>query len=221
MTNPNSTLTSSASTNIRRSLQSLPFPPSDDRLLGALLASCSNLDVISVSLNPNEKGWKEKEKRGHSAERRRKVDHWVGSSYLDTGWGDELLYEMWSKFWLASTETSLVVYVDDVFVRLSLDGLVLLFIYFIQSWSNFGFLSPDQFLLQTCFISNSTSKQDSSCSPSTKPARACDASYDTVNNESHKSDTTIPSLSHFPPRLSMPSLFVARQHHALDSRWYY
>ena len=47
--------------------------------------------------------------------------------------GDELLYEMWSKFWLALTETSLVVYVDDVFVRLSLDGLVLLFIYFIQS----------------------------------------------------------------------------------------
>ena len=57
----------------------------------------------------------------------------MGASYLDTGWGDELLYEMWSKFWLASTETSLVVYVDDVFVRLSLDGLVLLFIYFIQS----------------------------------------------------------------------------------------
>ena len=47
-------------------------------------------------------------------------------------------------------------------------------------WSNFGFLSPDHFLLQTCFISNSNSNQDSSCSPSTKPARACDASYDTV-----------------------------------------
>ena len=80
MTNPNSTLTSSASINICRSLQALPFPPSDDRLLGALLASCRNLDVISVSLSPNEKGRekekeKEKEKRGHSAERRRKVDH--------------------------------------------------------------------------------------------------------------------------------------------------
>ena len=134
VTNPNSTLTSSASTNIRRSLQSLPFPPSDDRLLCALLASCRNLDVISVSLSPNEKGRekekeKEKEKRGHSAERRRKVDHWVGASYLDTGWGDELLYEMWSKFWLASTET-LVVYVDGVFVRLALDGLVPLIIHF-------------------------------------------------------------------------------------------
>ena len=34
------TMTSSASTNlIRRSLQALPFPPSDDRL-GALRASC-------------------------------------------------------------------------------------------------------------------------------------------------------------------------------------
>jgi hypothetical protein len=76
VTNPNSTLTSSASTNhIRRSLQALPFPPSNDRL-GTLHDSCSNLDVINVSLSPNGRGRKkDKEKRGHSAERRRKVDH--------------------------------------------------------------------------------------------------------------------------------------------------
>ena len=75
-TRPNSTLTSSASTNhMRRSLQA--FLPSDDRP-GTLRASCSNLDVFRVSLSPNRKGRKkEKEKRGYSAGRRRKVDHWV------------------------------------------------------------------------------------------------------------------------------------------------
>ena len=51
----NSTLTSSVSTNdIRRSLQALPFLPSDDRL-GTLCASCSNLYVIRVLLSPNGK----------------------------------------------------------------------------------------------------------------------------------------------------------------------
>jgi FYVE/RhoGEF/PH domain-containing protein 5/6 len=83
VTNPNSTLTSSSSTNhIRRSLQALPFPPSDDRL-STLRASSSCLDVISVSLSPNGKGRrKEKEKRGYSAERRRKVDHWVPAIWI-------------------------------------------------------------------------------------------------------------------------------------------
>jgi FYVE/RhoGEF/PH domain-containing protein 5/6 len=86
VTNPNSTLTSSASTNhIRRSLQALPFPPSDDRL-GTLRASSSSLDVIGVSLSPNGKGRKkDKEKRGHSAERRRKVDHWVPATWIPDG----------------------------------------------------------------------------------------------------------------------------------------
>ena len=82
--------------------------------------------------------------------------------------------------------------------------------------------------MQTFFISDSNAKQQDS-SPSTKPARACDACYDTVfpviyppsgevatniNNEPHKSDT-IPSLSHLPSWLSMPSLPVPRQPHAL------
>jgi FYVE/RhoGEF/PH domain-containing protein 5/6 len=80
--------------------------------------------------------------------------------------------------------------------------------------------------LQTFFISDSNAKQQDS--PSTKPARACDACYDTVfpvihpggevatniDNESHKSDT-ITSLSHLPSWLSMPSLPVPRQPHEL------
>ena len=78
---------------------------------------------------------------------------------------------------------------------------------------------------------DSNAKQENSLS-STKPARACDACYDTVfpvihpprsgeeevatnmNNGSHKSDT-ITSLSHLPSWLSMPSLPVPRQPHAL------
>ena len=81
--------------------------------------------------------------------------------------------------------------------------------------------------MQTFFISDSNARQQDS---PTKPARACDACYDTVfpvirppsgevstnlNNESHKSDDTIPSLSHLPSWLSMPSLPVQRQPHAL------
>ena len=80
MTNPNSTLTSSASTNhIRRSLQALPFPPSDGRL--ATMCASSSLDVLSVSLSPNRKD-KGRKKGGSSAEKRRKVDHWVPAIWI-------------------------------------------------------------------------------------------------------------------------------------------
>ena len=114
----------------------------------------------------------------------------------------------------------IVVYVDDVFVRLVLDGLVHYYYTLIAS-SNFSFISNRFFLLQTFFISDSNAKQQDSSSA--KPARACDACYDTVfpvihsggevvtnNNDEYKSDT-IPSLSHLPSWLSMPSLPVPRQ----------
>ena len=78
--------TSSASTyHICGSLQALPFLPSDDRL-GTLRAKCNNLDVISVSLITNGKGRKKEKEKGETP---------------------SFLYEMWSKFWVASTETSL------------------------------------------------------------------------------------------------------------------
>ena len=68
---------------MRRSLQA--FLPSDDRL-GTLRASCSNLDVFRDSLSPNGKGRKkEKEKRGYSVGRRRKVDHWVPAIWIPDG----------------------------------------------------------------------------------------------------------------------------------------
>ena len=70
------------------------------------MCQLQRLDVISISLSPNGKGRKEKGKRGHSAEWRRKVDHWVPAIWIPDGKND-FLYEMWSKFWVASDETSL------------------------------------------------------------------------------------------------------------------
>ena len=105
------------------------------------------------------------------------------------------------------------------FIRASCSGRVSSINYTFPSRSNFGFLSSDYFLLQTFFISNSSAKQDSSSSSSsssTKPARACDACYDTVFPVIHPPPTTIPSLSHLPSWLSMPSLPVARQPRAFD-----
>ena len=83
ITNPNSTLTSSASTkHVRRALQALPYPPSDDRLA---------IVKLSTSLNNNgarakvKFGIKDKGKSGISAERRRKVEHWVPAIWIPDG----------------------------------------------------------------------------------------------------------------------------------------
>jgi len=87
ITNPNSTLTSSASTNhVRRALQALPYHPSDERI-GTLRAS-SSLDLINASSNAQGKiksNKKEKVKRALPAERRRKVEHWVPAIWIPDG----------------------------------------------------------------------------------------------------------------------------------------
>ena len=65
-------------------------------------------------LSPNGKGReKEKEKHGHSAERRRKVDHWVPAIWIP--WEDEfLVVEV-----LGGVDGDIiVVYVEDVFDHL-------------------------------------------------------------------------------------------------------
>jgi len=197
VTNPNSTLTSSASTNhIRRSLQALPFPPSDDRL--ATLRASSSLDVVGVSLSPNGRDngkKKEKEKRGNSAERRRKVDHWVPAIWIPDGKTNSCMRCGRTFGW-----------------RLRRHHCRLCGRCVCASCSG-----------RTFFISDSNDKQDSS----TKPARACDGCYDTVfpvihpppsevptNMNNNKSDT-ITSLSLLPSWLSMPSLSVQRQPQAL------
>lgn len=72
-TNPNSTLTSSSSTNhIRRSLQALPFPPSDDGL--------ATLKGTNQPSSPTPR-----------PERRRKVDHWVPPVWIPDGKTNECM----------------------------------------------------------------------------------------------------------------------------------
>jgi len=83
ITNPNSTLTSSASTkHVRRALQALPYPPSDDRF--ATVRASTTLDVIGTRAKAKF-GIKDKRKRGISAERRRKVEHWVPAVWIPDG----------------------------------------------------------------------------------------------------------------------------------------
>ena len=84
--------------------------------------------------NPDEKEGRRR-RNAVIQQRRRKVDHCVGASYLDTGWetsscmrcgrsfGWRWRRHHWSFMWT-------IVYVDDVFVRLALDGLVPLIIHF-------------------------------------------------------------------------------------------
>ena len=95
-------------------------------------------------LSPNGKGReKEKEKRGHSAERRRKVDQ--GASYLDT---EFLVVE----FLGGIDGDIIIVYLEDVFDHLCvLLWRVSSIDYTFSSSSNFGFISADHFLFQTFF----------------------------------------------------------------------
>lgn len=94
---------------------------------------------------------------------------------------------------------------------------------------NFHIGFDNQFCVQTFFITEKTSKEHSS-----KPARACEACYETVfplidggdgkavvhsaesanEHQRHNSDT-ITSLSHLPSWLSMPALPVQRQPQSL------
>ncbi|KAJ3501402.1 hypothetical protein NLJ89_g9353 [Agrocybe chaxingu] len=84
VTNPNSTLTSSASTNhVRRALQALPYPPSDERL-------------ATVREGENEEAVGKKEE-GRA----------LGASDLDPGWEDVELHAVWEDVWLEETEASL------------------------------------------------------------------------------------------------------------------
>ncbi|KAG6918175.1 hypothetical protein DXG01_016160 [Tephrocybe rancida] len=164
-THPNSTLTSSSSTNhLRRSLQALPFPPTDERIA---TVRASKHDV------KNAKG---KAKHDHEPkERRRKVEHWVPA------------------IWIPDEKTS-------EWVRLETEE------------------TPLQAMWATFFIADPNAKDDSS-----KPARACDACYETVfplidpvpgvpidvTGTIHRKDVdSFPSLNSIPSWLSIPSLPV-------------
>ena len=89
MMNPNSTLTSSSSTNhVRRVLQALPYHPSDERV--TTMKTSSSIDVLHHSSSPlrlgkfggkkdkaKEKDTDKDKRNDISVARRRKVEHWV------------------------------------------------------------------------------------------------------------------------------------------------
>ncbi|KAF9459286.1 hypothetical protein BDZ94DRAFT_1224932 [Collybia nuda] len=177
VTHPNSTLTSSSSTNhLRRSLQALPFPPSDERIA-----------TTTRDLKLGAKASKAKSKRnGNSTEMRGKVEHWVPA------------------IWIPDEKTASCMRCGRAFGwrrrrhHCRLCGRCVC-----ASCSG-----------RTFFISDPSSKSDSS-----KPARACDACYETVFplldhppesagtlGHSQGNVDTITSLNHFPSWLSIPSL---------------
>ncbi|KAF7296442.1 hypothetical protein HMN09_01114600 [Mycena chlorophos] len=167
-THPDSTLTSSSSTaHLRRSLQALPFPPSDERLTSPKLGG----------------------KKGKKIERRGRVEHWVPA------------------IWIPDEKTEGCMRCGRTFGwrrrrhHCRLCGRCVC-----SSCSD-----------RTFFIADPNSKDDSS-----KPARACNACYETVfpllDNPSEEDEleepsnmleahsNTLTSLSNFPSWLSMPSL---------------
>ncbi|KAJ7605596.1 hypothetical protein FB45DRAFT_1069241 [Roridomyces roridus] len=173
-THPDSTLTSSASTaHLRRSLQALPFPPADERLVPAS---------------------GERKAKGKNLERRERVEHWVPA------------------IWIPDEKT---------------EGCM-------RCGRPFGWRRRRHHCRlcgrcvcagcseRTFFISDPNSKDDAS-----KPARACNACYETVfpvlppehedSGEGEPQNGMLDatnngltnSLSNFPSWLSMPSLPLA------------
>jgi hypothetical protein len=196
-THPDSTLTSSSSTaHLRRSLQALPFPPSDERLTTL----------------------KEGKGKGKKLERRGRVEHWVPA------------------IWIPDEKTEGCMRCGRPFGwrrrrhHCRLCGRCIC-----SSCSDRVSLSLPAFLscaltlfAQTFFISDPNAPENSS-----KPARACNACYETVfplldnplededaSTEPHSSmldahSNTLTSLSNFPSWLSMPSLPLASTTEAL------
>ncbi|KAJ7330433.1 hypothetical protein DFH08DRAFT_1022692 [Mycena albidolilacea] len=182
-THPDSTLTSSASTaHLRRSLQALPFPPSDERL--------------TLHQGKHPKG-KDKQRR----ERRGRVEHWVPA------------------IWIPDEKT---------------EGCM-------RCGRPFGWRRRRHHCRlcgrcvcaacseRTFFITDPNAPQGAGAS---KPARACNACYETVfplldspaeDDEAHAAGlldaahagTLTNSLSNFPSWLSMPSLPLASTTEAL------
>ncbi|KAJ7498153.1 hypothetical protein B0H11DRAFT_1998910 [Mycena galericulata] len=176
-THPDSTLTSSSSTaHLRRSLQALPFPPTDERLTTV----------------------REGKTKGKNIERRGRVEHWVPA------------------IWIPDEKTEGCMRCGRPFGwrrrrhHCRLCGRCVC-----ASCSD-----------RTFFISDPNAREDSS-----KPARACNACYETVfpllppdedeaDGEPHSSmpnahSNTMTSLSNFPSWLSMPSLPLASTTEAL------
>lgn len=180
--NPNSTLTSSASTNhIRKSLQALPFHPSDDRL-------ADSKDDGKV-LTPISKKLKRDRDKG-KAEVRRKVEHWVPPIWIPDGKTNECMRCGKMFGWRRRRH------------HCRLCGMCVC-----AACSD-----------RTFFIADTSGRAES-----TKPARACDACYESVfpvvdepslDSAEYPAPRinadTISSLANFPAWVSMPSMPVSK-----------
>lgn len=197
MINSNSTLTSSSSTNhLRRSLQALPFPPSDERIatIRAVQSSKDFSELEGVKHDRDNRKGKEKE----PMERRRKVEHWVPAIWIPDEKTDSCMRCGRSFNWRRRRHHCRLC---GRCVCAACSG-------------------------RTFFIADPNARDSSS-----KPARACEACYETVfplvdpptNRESASSPNsssflsssvgtvrpgkdTITSLSMLPSWVSMPSL---------------
>ncbi|TFK23230.1 hypothetical protein FA15DRAFT_757435 [Coprinopsis marcescibilis] len=187
-TNPNSTLTSSSSTNhIRKSLQALPFHPSDERLSVLASVGAEAYKVLTPTSPKKAKGKKDK------VEVRRKVEHWVPPIWIPDGKTSECMRCGKLFGWRRRRH------------HCRLCGRCVC-----AACSD-----------RTFFIADSSGKAES-----TKPARACDACYETVfpivegpssstaaqvNDKPKSGVDTISALSNFPAWISMPSLATTKQ----------
>ncbi|TFK39533.1 hypothetical protein BDQ12DRAFT_734878 [Crucibulum laeve] len=173
VTQPNSTLTSSAATNhVRRTLQALPFPPSDERI--ATLRGSPSKAKLS----------KQQKKKGEepALERRGKVEHWVPAIWIPDGKTEGCMRCGKPFGWRRRRH------------HCRLCGRCIC-----AACSG-----------KTFFIADPSKKEDS-----TKPARACDACYETVfpivdpsrlspTPERSMGADTITSLSNLPSWFSIP-----------------
>ncbi|KAH6889083.1 hypothetical protein BKA70DRAFT_1330418 [Coprinopsis sp. MPI-PUGE-AT-0042] len=189
VTNPNSTLTSSASTNhVRKSLQALPFHPSDDRL-AALNAEGGDHHKVLTPVSPKKAKAGKKDKGQVKVEVRRKVEHWVPPIWIPDGKTNECMRCSKLFGWRRRRHHCRLC---GRCVCADCSG-------------------------RTFFIADASGKAEG-----TKPARACDACYESVfplvddpvvdsqreappDHRPEEADT-ISSLSNLPSWVSMPSI---------------
>ena len=162
MINSNSTLTSSSSTNhLRRSLQALPFPPSDERI-ATVRAVQSFKDISEFDLLKNDQ-----RKGKEPLERRRKVEHWVPAIWIPDEKSD-LCMRCGKPFnWRRRRHHCRLC---GRCVCATCSGRVC---HGLFTCRGAGLSSSNS--LQTFFIANPSALESSS-----KPARACETCYETV-----------------------------------------
>ena len=205
---PNSTLTSSASTNhLRRSLQALPFPPHDERI-----------GTIGSGGHARGKKGTKSGKEKQQGERRGRVEHWVPAIWIPDAKTEGCMRCGRGFGWRRRRHHCrlcgrCVCAACSGRVSTCLKAFCLLLHFIVLTYFE-----------QTFFISDSSSKEP------TKSARSCDACYETVfplldpptdpeqdpsttpqTSQSSPYSNTISSIAGLPSWLSMPSLPLSKK----------